>query len=110
MTRLPLPAASIITPIKLLALTLRPLRASETSHKYFEASWTSLADAAAFNPGVLTISISRCCMNRMLFKAASTQHVDSARTLSRAIIEIANLGYRKRGFSINLSCLIHYNQ
>ena len=31
-TRPPLPAASIITPMMLLALILRPLRASETSH------------------------------------------------------------------------------
>ena len=36
--RLPLPAASIITPIRLLPLTLRPLRVSDTSHWYCAAN------------------------------------------------------------------------
>ena len=46
----PLPAASIITPMMLLALTLRPLRDSQTSLWYFAASCVSLADARACRP------------------------------------------------------------
>jgi hypothetical protein len=65
-TRLPLPAASIITPIKLLAFTLRPLCAMVTSHWYFAATSVSLAHADAFSPSSLTISTSSCGMNRIL--------------------------------------------
>src|SRR5438105_9958262 len=58
--RAPLPAASIMTPMMLFAFTLRPLRASETSHWYFAASCVSLAEARACRPSLLTTSTS-CC-------------------------------------------------
>src|SRR6185312_6408095 len=61
----PLPAASIITPMMLLALMRRPLRAMCTSHWYFAASCVSFADARACSPSLLTISTSRCCMERL---------------------------------------------
>ncbi len=50
MTVEPLAAASIITPMMLLALTRRPLRDIQTSHWYWPASWVSLADARACRP------------------------------------------------------------
>src|SRR5215831_17296210 len=62
-TFVPLPAASIITPMMLFALTLRLLRAISTSHWYLAASWVSLADARACNPSLLMISTSRCCIS-----------------------------------------------
>src|SRR6266704_3440320 len=61
--RLPLPAASIMTPMMLLAFTLRPLRASDTSHWYFAASCVNLADARACSPSLLTMSTSCCRIN-----------------------------------------------
>src|SRR5215471_16802206 len=63
-TRLPLPAASIITPMMLFAFTLRPLRANEISHWYFAASWVSFAAARACSPSLLMISVSRCSIGR----------------------------------------------
>src|SRR5258708_31345748 len=63
--RLPLPAASIMTPMMLLAFTLRPLRASDTSHSYFAASCVNLADAGACSPSLLTISTSCCRIDRV---------------------------------------------
>src|SRR5437867_6364258 len=65
--RLPLPAASIITPMMLFALTLRPLRPSETSHWYLAASWVSFAAARACNPSLLMISTSCCRIDRIDF-------------------------------------------
>src|SRR5215472_1228479 len=64
----PLPAASIITPMMLLALILRPLRPSETSLWYLPASWVSLAAARACSPSLLMISTSRCCIDRVHFQ------------------------------------------
>src|SRR6185437_14969506 len=61
----PLPAASIITPMMLFALTLRPFRTTCTSLSNFAASCVSFADARACRPSLLTISISRRCMDRV---------------------------------------------
>src|ERR1700730_6126525 len=61
----PLPAASIITPMMLFALTLRLLRDITTSHWYFAASCVSFAEARACNPSLLTISTSRCGIGRV---------------------------------------------
>src|SRR5512141_844356 len=58
----PLPAASIITPMMLFALTLRPLRSMWISHGYFAASWVSLAEARACSPSLLMTSTSRRCI------------------------------------------------
>src|SRR5690606_19292577 len=58
----PLAAASIMTPMMLLAFTLRPLRASQTSLWKLPASCVSLAEARACRPSLLTISTSRCCI------------------------------------------------
>ncbi len=55
---LPRAAASIITPMMLLALTRRPLRSSQTSHEKLLASCVSLADARACSPSLLMISAS----------------------------------------------------
>ena len=52
-TSAPKPAASIITPMMLLALTRRPLRLSQTSHGKLPASLVSLADARACRPSLL---------------------------------------------------------
>jgi hypothetical protein len=52
---LPLPAASIITPMMLLALMRRPLRSSHTSHGGGWRVCVSLADARACRPSLLTI-------------------------------------------------------
>src|SRR5512139_1791913 len=59
---LPLAAASIITPMMLLALTRRPLRDMNTLLLKPDASWVSLADGRACSPSLLMISTSRCCM------------------------------------------------
>src|SRR3974390_3323767 len=59
-TRLPIPAASIITPMILLALTRRPSRLSQTSLLNWAATWVSLAEARACSPSLLTISTSAC--------------------------------------------------
>src|SRR5512139_2592012 len=59
---LPLAAASIITPMMLLALTRRPLRDTNTLLLKPDASWVSRADGRACSPSLLTISTSRCCM------------------------------------------------
>src|SRR5436309_2464717 len=67
MTLLPLFAASIITPMMLFALTLRPLRDMLTSQGNFAASWVSFAEARACRPRLLRISTSRCCMDQARF-------------------------------------------
>src|SRR5688572_6090535 len=54
----PMPAASIITPMMLLALTRRPLREIQISHSKPPASWVSLADARACRPSLLTMAAS----------------------------------------------------
>src|SRR6185369_17611725 len=54
----PLPAASIMTPMMLLAFTRRPLRESQTSHLKPLAICVSLAEARACRPSLLTISAS----------------------------------------------------
>src|SRR5215510_10960814 len=71
----PLPAASIITPMMLLALILRPLRPSATSLWYLPASWVSLAAARACSPSLLMISTSRCCIDGI---DADVQHAVAA--------------------------------
>src|SRR5450830_177085 len=55
---LPLPAASIMTPIIDLPLTRRLLRLTHTSLLNLLASCVNFADARACNPNLLTISIS----------------------------------------------------
>src|SRR5882672_84223 len=57
-TRLPLPAASIITPMMLFALTRRPLRDSQTSQANPVATCVSLAEARACRPSLFTMSAS----------------------------------------------------
>src|SRR6267142_2774025 len=61
-TRLPLPAASIITPMMLFALTRRPLRDSHTSAAKAPATSVSLAAARACKPSLFTISASVCAI------------------------------------------------
>src|SRR5690242_3683523 len=61
-TRLPLPAASIITPMMLFAFTRRPLRDSHTSAAKAPATSVSLAAARACRPSLLTISASVCAI------------------------------------------------
>src|SRR4030067_30357 len=58
----PLEAASIITPMMLLAFTRRLLRDSITSHLKLDASCVNLAEARACRPSLLMISTSCCCM------------------------------------------------
>src|SRR5712671_5970773 len=53
----PLPAASIITPMMLLALTRRPLRVIQISEAKAVAVWVSFAEARACRPSLLTISV-----------------------------------------------------
>src|SRR5690606_17097320 len=57
-TLVPLAAASIITPMMLLAFTRRPLRSIQTSLRNWLAVWVSLAEARACRPSLLMISIS----------------------------------------------------
>src|SRR5690606_22443784 len=52
-TAAPWPAASIITPMMLLALTRRSPRAIQTSHLNVPASLVSLAEARACRPSLL---------------------------------------------------------
>src|SRR5712671_3722314 len=59
-TRLPLPAASIMTPMMLFAFTRRPLRDSHTSAAKPPATCVSFAAARACSPSLLTISASAC--------------------------------------------------
>src|SRR5580765_8005721 len=54
-TSLPIPAASIITPMMLLALTRRLLRLMKTSLRKLPASLLSLAEARACRPSLLLI-------------------------------------------------------
>src|SRR5580765_931750 len=61
-TRLPLPAASIITPMMLFAFTRRPLRESHTSAAKAPATSVSLAAARACRPSLFTISASVCAI------------------------------------------------
>src|SRR5262245_55746245 len=56
----PWDAASIITPMMLLALTRRPLRLTQMSLWYWPATWVSFAEARACSPSRFTISTSRC--------------------------------------------------
>src|SRR5689334_985110 len=58
----PLPAASIMTPMMLLALTRRPLRLTQTSLLNWPATWVSFALARACSPSLLIISTSCCGM------------------------------------------------
>src|SRR5258706_13183734 len=66
----PLPAASIITPMMLLALTRRPLRISQTSHWKPLATCVSLAEARACSPSLLTISTSALATTASVILAA----------------------------------------
>src|SRR5882672_8366517 len=61
-TLLPLPAASIITPMMLFAFTRRPLRDSQTSAAKAPATSVSLAAARACRPNLFTISASVCAI------------------------------------------------
>src|SRR5688572_1339558 len=56
----PWAAASIITPMMLLALTRRPLRVTQTLALNWLATCVSLAEARACRPSLLMISTSRC--------------------------------------------------
>src|SRR5512134_3889991 len=71
-TEAPLPAASIITPMMLLALTRRPLRVSQTSLLKPLATWVSLAEARACRPSLLTM------VSSALATAAVRVHVHHA--------------------------------
>src|SRR5690606_14498683 len=63
--REPFPAASIITPMMLLALTRRPLRDSQTSQEKSPAERVSFAEARACSPSLLMISTSACGMRSL---------------------------------------------
>ena len=63
-TRPPIRAANIIMPIGLLALSLRALRPSDTSHMCFAAKWASLADAGVCSPCASTIPTTGCGTRR----------------------------------------------
>src|SRR5262249_4571704 len=56
----PIPAASIITPMMLLASTWRPLRDILTWLTKLPASWVSLAEARACSPSLLMMVVSLC--------------------------------------------------
>src|SRR5512135_237652 len=68
----PFAAASIITPMMLLAFTRRPLRDSHTSQGYCEASWVSLAEARACSPSLLIICASCCSIAAFRFNSDNT--------------------------------------
>src|SRR5574343_1489730 len=59
----PLPAASIMTPMMLLALMRRVPLLIHTSHLYLPASWVSLAEARACSPSLLMICVSLVSMS-----------------------------------------------
>src|SRR5437868_13736322 len=61
----PLPAASIITPMMLLAFTRRLLRVSQISQANLLASWVSLADARACRPSLLMMGASALAIARV---------------------------------------------
>src|SRR5258706_11536002 len=61
----PRPAASIMTPMMLLALTRRPLRAIQTALWNFDAVCVSLAEARACKPSLLLILTERLSMRRL---------------------------------------------
>ena len=65
-TSLPMPAASIITPMMLLALTRRPLRLMQTSLGKLPASLVSLAEARACRPSLLLMVSGRFDHGRRL--------------------------------------------
>src|ERR1035437_4351542 len=56
-TELPMPAASIMTPMMLLALTRRSPLAIQTSHAKLPAILVSLADALACRPSLLLMVV-----------------------------------------------------
>ena len=72
--RLPWAATNIITPMKLLPLTLRAFRSIDTLHRNRAASSVNLAAAVALRPDALTISTSRCCMIRILHARIPNEH------------------------------------
>src|SRR5258706_15103370 len=78
-SRAPLPAASIITPMMLLAFTRRALRDSQTSHLKPLATCVSLAEARACSPSLLTISTSALAITGSVILAAGIRgHVHHA--------------------------------
>src|SRR5882672_8843454 len=64
----PFAAASIMTPMMLLALTLRLSRVIHTSAVNWPAICVSLADARACRPSLFMISISRCCISHLRYR------------------------------------------
>src|SRR6478735_9854567 len=90
----PLPAASIITPMMLLALTLRPLRDICTSHWYFAASCVSFAEARACRPSLLMISTSRCCIDGIDFDAHHAVTPTRNRLLDHRVHALRAIGER----------------
>src|SRR5262249_51182411 len=92
--RLPFPAASIITPMMLLAFTLRPLRESDTSHWYFAASCVSLADARACIPSLLTISTSCCRIQRIDLDVQNSVATSADRLLGHGVEVAVAIGER----------------
>src|SRR5215472_5078964 len=90
----PLPAASIITPMMLLALILRPLRPSETSLWYLPASWVNLAAARACSPSLLMISTSRCCIDRVHFQVQHAVAASADRFLDHGFHAFLAVGER----------------
>src|SRR6201991_542933 len=58
----PMPAASIMTPMMLWAFTSRPLLMIQTVDLKLETSWTSLAEARACRPSRLDTTMSRSSM------------------------------------------------
>src|SRR3954469_18420262 len=93
----PLAAASIITPMMLLALTRLPLRATHTLLLNCPASCVSLADARACRPSLLMISTSCCSIVQLehrhadhAFAAAADRFGDDGLQIAVAVSEHAN--------------------
>src|SRR5664279_1906522 len=70
-TSAPMPAASIITPMMLLAFTRRPPRLRATSQRKLPASLLSLAEARACSPSlllILTVAFIASCLQRLVLR------------------------------------------
>src|SRR5258706_6822875 len=85
----PFAAASIITPMMLLALTRLPLRATQISLVNWPASWVSLADARAWRPSLLMISASRCSIVQFEHRHADHAFAAAADRLGHYGLQIA---------------------
>ena len=85
----PLPAASIMTPMMLLALTRRPLRSRFTSHLKRVAVCVSLAEALACRPSLLTIGSLQGDTIQSLIAVAGFPQVSTSRPSGRRVETIS---------------------